>query len=184
MSEEQEDRVDPITFFSPEIHRAVEGMIYLGAYTKEIKFVGHTFTMETIRPHMKYAMAIAMEPYRNTLQEPQVWGAMHVAMALTSVDSNVSFCPPVGDSEVEFVKARLKWISDDTGWYQPVLDYLFGEYLAMEAVVIQAIQELHSLAQAGKAISSPSPGFSIEPEPLDDETPEEDPPWDPSNSNS
>lgn len=175
-----EDRVDPITFFSPEIHRPVEGMVYLGAYSKEINFVGHRFTMETIRPHMKYAIGLAMETYRNTLVEPQVWGSMHVGMALTSVDGNPNFCPPIGDNEVEFVKARLKWITDKSGWWQPTIDYLFGEYLAMEQIVVQAITELHSLAQAGKAIYSPSPGFSIAPEPSPVEMPSEDQPWEPS----
>jgi hypothetical protein len=176
-----EARVDPVTFFSPEIHRSVEGMIYLGAYSKEINFVGHRFTMETIRPHMKYAIGVAMEPYRNTLVEPQVWGSMHVGVALTEVDGHRDFCPPVGDNEVEFVKARLEWLTNKTGWWQPTIDYLFGEYLAMEQIVIQAIQELHSLAQAGKAISLPSPGFSTAPEPSTGETDTVDPLWAPSN---
>lgn len=179
-----EERIDPITFFSPEIHRAVEGMTYLGYYSKEINFVGHRFTMETIRPHMKFAIGQAMEPYRNTLIEPAVWGSMHVAMALTSVDTNPNFCPPTGDDEVEFVRARLAWLTSKTGWWQPTIDYLFGEYLAMEQVVIQAITELHSLAKAGKAIYSLSPGSSIAPEPLIEETPSADQLWEPSNSNS
>jgi hypothetical protein len=179
-----DDRIDPVTFFSQEIHQAVTGMIYLGAYSKQIEFVGHRFTMETIRPHMKFAMAIAMEPYRNTLQEPQAWGGMHVAMALTSVDGKKDFCPPVGDNEVEFVKARLNWLTNKTGWWQPTIDYLFGEYLAMEAVVVQAITELHSLAKAGKAIYLPSPGFSTAPASSTVETVSEDPPWEGSNLNS
>lgn len=173
MSEPQDapERIDPITFFSPEIHNEVTGMIHLGKHSKEINFAGHRFGMETIRPFMKFAIGQAMEPYRDTLVQPQAWAAMHVGMALTSIDGKPmsQLCPPMGNDPVEFVKGRFQYITDETGWWQPTIDYLMAEYLAMEGVVIQAIGELHSLVLAGKAISSPWPGFSTATAPSEEE---------------
>ena len=185
MAEEvQDERVDPTTFFSPEIQHAVTGMVYLGGHSDKVRFCGHTFGLETIRPHMKFALAQAMEPYRNTLMEPQVWAAMHVGMSLTSIDGRSDFCPPIGDDPVEFARARLEYITGPTGWWQPTIDYLFGKYVEMENVVTQAVAELHSLSLAGKATSSPSPGFSNEPELSTDETGTDFQHWARSSSNS
>jgi hypothetical protein len=170
-----EEALDPVSFFDPAIHNAVTGMIYLGKHTKTVKFVGHTFVMETIRPHMKFAIGQAMQDHRNTITEPQVWAAMHVGVALTSIDGNTKFSPPIGTDEVEFVRQRFRYVTDETGWWQPVIDYLFAEYSTMEIETTQAIAELHSLAQAGKAISSPSPGFWIKTEPSVEETNEDGP---------
>lgn len=170
MEEEQtEERVDPVALFSPKIQEAVTGLIHLGYLTKTIKFCGHTFILETIRPHMKFALGQAMEPFRNTLLEPQVWSAMHVGLALTSVDGKRDFCPPTGENQVEFALARLQWLTDETGWWQPTIDFLHAEYVQMEMLVREAVVELNSLAQAGRASSLRSPGFSAEPESSTDE---------------
>lgn len=168
--EEEPEVIDPVTFFSPEIHNAVTGMTYLGKHSKEIKFVGHKFVLETIRPHLKFAIGQAMEPYRDTLMQPLAWAAMHVGVSLASIDGNTRFCPPAGSDEVEYVRARFRYVTDETGWYDATINYLFAEYNALEVVTTQAIAELHSLAVAGKAISSPSPGFSIATDPSTDET--------------
>jgi hypothetical protein len=165
-----EERADPVTFFSPEIHNQVTGMTYLGKHTKEIKFIGHRFILETIRPHLKLAIGQAMEPYRNTLGQPLAWAAMHVGIALASIDGNRSFCPPIGNDEVEYVNQRFHYITDETGWWDPAIEYLFAEYSSLEMETTQAIAELHSLALAGKAISLPWPGFSTETEPSTAET--------------
>lgn len=156
---ELEEALDPITFFSPEIHHAVTGMIYLGKYEKTINFIGHKFILQTIRPHLKFAIGQAMQEYRNTIIEPQVWAAMHVGVALVSIDNNSQFCPPSGSDEVEYVRQRFNYVTNETGWWQPTIDYLFAEYTAMEIITNQAIQELQDLALAGKVISSPLPGY-------------------------
>lgn len=188
MSESQDapERIDPITFFSQEIHQAVTGMIHLGKHAKEIKFAGHRFGLETIRPYLKFAIGQAMQPHRNTLTEPQAWAGMHVGIALTSVDgkSMGKICPPLGPDPVEFVNARFQYITDETGWWQPTIDYLFAEYTAMEAEVIQAIGEFHSLALAGKVTSSPWPGFSTAMDPSAEEMSMDGPSLGDSSSNS
>lgn len=161
--EEQSERIDPFELFGPEIRNAVHGLAYLGYLTRQIEFCGHTYQLETLRPYVKFAIAQAMEPYRNTLQEPNAFAAMHLCMALTSVDGNDSFCPPVGDSLSEFINARFRWLTGESGWWQPTIDYLFAEWVKLEQEASAAIVELHSLSQRSQDTLPPSPDSLNEP---------------------
>lgn len=136
--------------------------------------------METLRPYMKHAIAQAIEPWRNTLAEPNAWGSLHVAMALTSIDGDDSFCPQMQADPVEFARARLAWITGPNGYFDPVIDYLFGQYMAMEQEAAVAIAELLRLSERGRPTSQPSPDSSTAPGPSSDETAGDIPPSEPS----
>lgn len=140
------ERIDPISLFSPELQEDARNLTNLGYSTKAVRFCGHDFILSTIRPHMKYVIGQAMEPYRNTLVEPQAWAAMHVGLSLTSVDGKQDFCPPIGSNELEFCLARFAWVSGSTGWMQPTIDYLFAEYIQLENREAEAIAEFQSLS--------------------------------------
>lgn len=176
----QEERIDPLALFPQEIRIPVSGLMHLGYLSETVTFCGHTFTLETIRPYVKYSIAQALEPYRNTLQEPEVYAALHVGMALTSVDGDINFCPPAGSNLREFVDARLRWITQETGWFQPTINFLYGYYLSMENKVAEALLELQNLAEGSRDTSLPSPGFSIGPVPSGAETTGDIPPLEPS----
>ena len=180
MSEEsvqQEERIDPIELFSPKIREAVTGLMYLGYISRTVKFAGHTFVMETIRPYQKFALGQAIEPWRNTLLQPQLWAAIHVALSLTSIDGKRDFCPPISENAVEFALARLEWLTDKSGWWQPVIDYLFAEYVKMELDAQKAINEFDFLVKANRASSSPSPGSLSDKESSTDEILSAVQPW-------
>jgi hypothetical protein len=170
LEEQTVERIDPFELFGPEIRENVQGLSYLGYLTRQIEFCGHTYQIETLRPYVKFAIGQAMEPYRNTLVEPNVFAAMHLGMALTSVDGKESFCPPEGDNLIEFVKGRFNWVTGKSGWWQPTIDYLFAEWVKLEQEAGAAIQELHSLSQRGRDTLQPSPDSSIEPASSSEET--------------
>lgn len=170
-----ETRIDPVELFSPDIREDVRGLAFLGYLTESFRFCGHRFTIETLRPHVKYAIGQAMEPYRNTLVEPDVFASFHVACALTSVDGDRNFCPPMGDNLREWVDGRFDWLTTETGWLQPTIDFLFIKFAALEEKAKAGMIELHSLSEGGQATSQPSPDSLIAPapstEPIDSDTP-------------
>ena len=176
----EETRLDPIALFSEEIRIPVAGLMHLGYLTETVNFCGHTFVLETLRPYVKYAIAQALEPYRNTLQEPEVYAALHVGMALSSIDGVSDFCPPTGGNLREFVDARLRWITTETGWFQPTINFLYANYLNLENKAQAALMELQNLSEGNRDISPPSPGFSVERGRSADETTGDTPPSDPS----
>lgn len=157
----EDTRIDPLALFSPEIRLPVAGLMHLGYLTETVDFCGHTFVLETLRPYIKYAIAQALEPYRNTMQEPEVYAALHVGMALSSVDGVSDFCPPTGSNLREFVDARLRWITQETGWFQPTINFLYAHYLNMENKSSAALLELQNLSEGSRVTSPPLPGFSL-----------------------
>lgn len=158
MSEESaETRIDPIELFSPAVQEDVRGLAFLGRLTKRFRFCGHSFAIETLLPHTKYTIGQAMDPYRGTLAEPEAHAAFHVALALTSVDGHQDFCPAIGDNLREFVDARFSWLMNDTGWHQPLIDYIFIEYSNLEKRALAGVIEMQSLSERGPDTLQPSP---------------------------
>lgn len=160
MEEKQDERIDPMLLFSPESQQDARNLTNLGYLVDDFRFCGHIFKLATIRPHMKFTIGPAMEPFRNTLVEPQVWAAMHVGLALMAIDGKRDFCPPTGDNELEYTLGRFEWVTGASGWMQPTIDYLFAEYVQLENRAAKVIKEFQSLSQAGRATSSLSSGSS------------------------
>lgn len=176
----QPERIDPFALFDPQIQQPVRGLSFIGYLEKTITFCGHSFTLRTLRPAEKAAIGIAVQPWRNTLTEVEVWQNAHVGMALTSVDGDEAFCPQTGPELSSFARARLNWVTDpNTGWFQPTLDFLYTEFLALDNEVLQAIQELQNLAQGSQQSSLPSADFltvqGTSPDETNGETPLQDP---------
>lgn len=164
----EQERVDPFELFSPAIRENVRGLCYIGFLERSVQFCGHSFTIRTLRPGEKAAIAIAVQPWRGTLSEAEVWANGHVAMALTSVDEDDAFCPQIGPELNSFARARLNYITNpENGWFQPTLDFLYTSFLGLETEAYQAIEELQNLAERSQQSSPPSadsltaPGISI-----------------------
>ena len=145
-----EERRDPLAEFPPDLQRGAIDLTYLGHLTERIEFCGYTFVLETIRPYMKNILGQALEPWRNTIQEPQAWAALNVSMALQSVNGKTDFCPQTQDNPLDFTIARYNWITGPQGFWEPTITFLFGKYAEMEQQVIDYIAELHRLSQRGR----------------------------------
>lgn len=147
----QEQEVDPFKLFPPEMNEAVTGLSYLGQLSEEVTFCGHRFGIKTLRPAEKFAIGVALQPYRNTVSEVDAFQALTVGMALTSVDGDAEFCPPLGPNPEEFAKARLNYVlngkTGDGGWYSPTIEFLWREYARIDATALAAVSELHRLSQ-------------------------------------
>lgn len=172
MAEESgEERIDPIELFPVAMQERVRGLAWLGYLTREIKFCGHTFVLKTLRPQLKFAVAQAIQPLRNTLQEAEAYAAGHVAMALVAVDGEEGFCPQASANLDSFARARLAWLTDaETGFFQPTIEYLFVHFNQMEAEAAEAMLEFDRLSKGSQPTSGPWLGSSTAPEPSPDPT--------------
>ena len=148
-----EERIDPLTLFSENIQLPVEGLMYLGQYSESIEFCGHTFGLRTLLPQDRFAIAVAMQPYRNTIMEVDAFQAAHIAMALTEIDHDKDFCPPVGPGIDATARGRLNWVSKNL--FPPVVDYLWVEYQRIEAQALLALQELDHLSKGNQPTTLP-----------------------------
>jgi hypothetical protein len=150
---EQEELVDPFALFSDKTQRAVEGLTYLGQLSDTIKFCGHTFEIRTLLPQHKFAISLALQPYRNTIHEVDVYEALHVGMSVTAVDGDSNYCPPIGPDLEGLCKARLSYVGEN--WYPPTVSFLWNRYVLLETTAAKAIQELDRLSQGGQPQNLP-----------------------------
>lgn len=164
-----EDRVDPYALFSEQMRIPVRGLAFVGFLQKDIEFCGHVFTLKTLRPSEKAAAALAVQPWRDTIAEPEQWGNAQVAMALVSVDGEPDFCPPASRNINEYAKARLNFVTHpDNGWHSPTLAFLYDEFLTLEKESLAAVEELRNLSERNPAPSQPLPDSLTEPGISDD----------------
>jgi hypothetical protein len=161
--DEQPQGISPIALFPPEMQAGVADLAHLGFKQRTVNFCGHTFVLEMLRPYLKHAISLVMEPFRNTVYQPQIWAACHVAVALISVNGDTAFCPQTQDSITGFVEARYRWLSGPEGYYDPTIDYLMGQLTEMDLEVQTEIAELHRLSDRSRDTSQPSPDSSTEP---------------------
>lgn len=142
------EAVDPLELFDVRIRERVRGLAFLGELNDTVLYAGHSFGLRTLRPHHKYAIAQAIQPMRNTIAEVDAWRDAHIGIALTHVDGDYEFCPPVGPNLQSFVEGRWRFITDEqTGWYKPVLDFLWTEYMRLEQQAYEAVQQLDFLSK-------------------------------------
>jgi hypothetical protein len=140
--------------FPPEVQEAVDGLIHLGELSKDFEFCGHTFGLRTLRAQEEMAAAKAVEPFKDTLKEPQAFASSQVALALTHVDGNEAFCPQAGPNQTAFAVARFNYITQN--WYWPTIEFLYTCYVDLLQVQIEAIRTTQDLSQRGRPMFSHS----------------------------
>lgn len=176
-----QEEINPFAIFPMQVRAPVVGLSYIGHLERTITFAGHSFVIKTLRPSEKAAIATAIEPWRGNIAESTAFSNGHVGLALVSIDGEDSFCPPASPEITQFARARLNYLTNpETGWYQPVLDYLYAEYLALEQEVLNALEAYRNLELGNQKRSQPSADSSTEPDTSDEPTALDTPPSDPS----
>jgi hypothetical protein len=146
---------NPFDQFDQPTRDAIDGLIHLGELSTEVEFCGHTFGLRTLRADEEIAAAKIVDSFRGTLREPQAWAAAQVALALTHVDHAEDFCPAIGPDKVSFARARFQYITSN--WYQPTIDFLFGEYAELLEKQVIAIRAVQDLSNRSRPTFSPLP---------------------------
>lgn len=142
MSEVENEVSNPVfEGFEQSVADNTVELINLGALERDFEFCGHTFGLKTLRADEDFAVGAALKEWQDTAKAAQVWGAAHVAMALTHIDGDTAFCPPIGPNKTAFAKARLKWLTENTYW--PTINFLYEKY----ADLLDEQQKVHQVVQ-------------------------------------
>ncbi len=150
-------RTNPIELFSEQIKIPVYGLSFIGHIEKEIYFCGHVFSIRTLRPYEKAAVAVAVQPLRETIAEGEAWANAQVGLALTGIDYKTDFCDPIGPEINDHAKARYRYVTGPQGLHQTTLNYLYARYLELEQEALDGIRELQDLSERSRTSSQPSP---------------------------
>lgn len=143
------------TEFDPEVMAPIEGLIHLGDIRNDnIEFAGHTFGLRTLTAAEDIAAAAVIQPFRNTLKEPEAWASAQVGLALTHVDGDEDFCPNVGPNQQSFARARMNYIT--TNWHFIVIDHLFREYAKLLEQQAEKVRQVQDLSAGSLLTSWPS----------------------------
>lgn len=162
----------PFDAFPDEVREDVEGLTYLGYLTADLEFCGHNVTLRTLRAAEEIAAGVAVQPYRNTLKEPEAWAQAIVGLALTQVDGDEDFCPPVGPDLDAFARARYRYCGK---WFWPTIDYFYQGYGKLLARQLEAVRAMQDFSTRSLHPLSPSRGSLIVPGTFSEETVSEAP---------
>jgi hypothetical protein len=139
--------------FDPLLAAQAEDIIQQSEVQDDFTYAGHSFGLRTLSVAEEIAAAKVIESFRNTLKEPEAWATAKVALALTHVDDDPDFCPPLGKSnKTAHAKARLNYVGE---WAWPIIDALFQFYTRLEAQRLKKIQEAQDLSEGSLLISWP-----------------------------
>lgn len=148
---------NPFGIFPSESQIPVMGLSFLGHLTRDVNYCGHTWTIRTLRPSEKAAIALVTQKWLNTIAEAQVYANAHVGVAITAVDGNTEWYPPAGPDLDDWVRVRLQAVTDhQKGWHQATLDYLYLEWLDLEEKATDELDRLQNLSLRNRPTSTTS----------------------------
>jgi len=128
--------------FPDEWKREFEGLLYLGHLEKEVTSIPfHTFVVRTLTVNEKLQVSLLTKDYVDTIGYGRAYRAAVVAAGLQSVDGR-ELVPSTTQKNI----LRQKYEYVINGWYDPVIDLLFGEIDVLEGNVLTVLQELGILS--------------------------------------
>lgn len=142
--------------FPDEIRMDVEGLAYLGQLEDSFEFCGHHFSIHTLKGEEELVAGVVTKEYLDTMGQSRAWAWAHVGMALSSVDGDENFCPPIGPDVTEFGRARLRYVT--SRWYWPLAEFLFSRLAALNQRQTAAFEALRDLSTGSLPTSQPSAG--------------------------
>jgi len=129
------------------------GLLYLGALSDTFDWLGHTFTIRTLRDGEKLAVAKIIKAHTETMGAERAYACGMIAMAIMDVDGE-DLPIPIGETRkaFEWGQKRFDYVADN--WYHSTIDVVFNRWLALEDLADRVVEAM------GKAsapeVSTPS----------------------------
>jgi len=138
MNELETEEFQELETFPDEWKQEFEGLLYLGYLEKEVTSIPfHTFVVRTLTVSEKLAVSLLTKEYVDTVGFGRAYRAAVVAAGLQSVD---------GRDMIESSKSnnvlRQKYDYVTNGWYDAVIDTLYGAIDELEGSVIRVLAEI------------------------------------------
>jgi hypothetical protein len=126
------------------------GLLYLGALTGRFRYLGHAFTIRTLRSDEELIAAELARRWNDTIGGPRAHSIAMVALCTQLVDG-FPLPIPLGEQGGDTAWAEQRFLYCRR-WYSMVIDHIFGRFLELEGKVRQVIGEL------GKEFAPQEPG--------------------------
>lgn len=161
MAEEPVVQEESVDTFPPEIQLDVDGLVWLGHLSEEVKFCGHTFELRTLKGDEDLAAGIVAKDYLETLGQGRAFAWAKLAFALVSIDGHNEWSPQLGPDKTAFGHQRFKYLTEN--WYWPVAQYLYEELVLLEQRQLAALGAMQDLSSGSRTRSTPSPDSLTDP---------------------
>ena len=136
--EEEEEDVAPLPKFDPRFREDFEGLLYIGKLRRQVRWLGHKFTLRTMNVEELMEAGQLHKPYVGTISDIKAWQSIIIAAAIETVDGR-PLPLPMSDQESEF-EAKFHYILRH--WYPITVDRLYEEYLILEDQVQKVIEQM------------------------------------------
>lgn len=144
----------PFDEFPPQVAQSVEGLAWLGHLEIEVSRWGHSWLLRTLKADEELEAALVAKEFQDTFGQVKAHTWAHIAAALTAVDGDEDFCPPIGPSRKQHVRAKFQYCTEN--WYWPVGEMLFGQYIELINKQAEALDAVDSLSQRSLRTSWPT----------------------------
>lgn len=130
----------PSPTFDPRLYEPLRGLLFIGALASTFTWLGHTFSIRTLRTEELAEIAVVTRRYRGTKFEIKAEQCAVIAGAVQSVDGHALPGPlTMADGDTLLVN-RFAYVMKN--WYAPVIDKVYEEYLGLEMQVREIITEM------------------------------------------
>jgi hypothetical protein len=125
-------------------HRYVEpfeGLMYLGALTKEFEWLGHKFVIRTLTTNEMLIVPLVIKQWENTIGHARAYAACMVALATVTVDGQ-HLPTPVESSDIGHAWAIQRFNHVTGRWFPYTIDKVYSEYLELEAEASKTVEAM------------------------------------------
>lgn len=146
---------NPLPGFDPRYVDDFEGLLYIGALTKEFSWLGHRFVIRTLTQGELLLVPQLTKEWVGTIGDAKAYTTAMVALATVSVDG-AELPIPIGDGQGEYAWAFQRFNYVRNHWFQFTIDRAYSEYLTLESRAQQVIEAMEKASgPVGSTSGSP-----------------------------
>lgn len=149
---EAEPEAEPLPTFDPRVRRDFEGLLYLGALTKEFEWMGHRFVIKTLSVDEVLEVAVITQDWLGTMGEAKAYQAAMASACVVSVDGKKMPEPISANPGDSPVRNRFDVVRR---WYPTTLDVVYEQYLLLERRVAEVMDAMGKVNGSSPMASTP-----------------------------
>jgi hypothetical protein len=142
---------EPLPEFDPRHKEAFEGLLFVGALTKDFEWFGHRFRIRTLNSDEVIEVGVITRDYVGTMSDIRAYTTAVVAACLISVDGRAMPQPISTDVADTPLRNRFDYVKR---YFPLTIDAIYEQYLDLESTVAEVLAEMGKVS----ASVTPTPG--------------------------
>jgi len=127
--------------FDPRHSVEFDGLLYLGALSKDFGWLGHRFLIRTLRTDELINVALVVKSYAGSDGYDKAYQAATTGACVMTVDGKPIPVVPLAEGDpLAIMHQRTDWVMRH--WFPPVLDRVYDEYIRLELVVRAVLEDM------------------------------------------